>query len=343
MRNKLQAKLRGRSGVAGAWVVVSFVVLAGMAALVIDLGQLVVAAQRCQDVADAAALAGAPHLPDQSPAREAALATAVANNAEATGFHVEIEPDDITFFGPGDTIGDTVLGPWAHGMQVEVRAPVQYSFARILGLTGAVASRRARVFRGPVEGIPIATMWIAEETPLAYGQQQNLLMADGPHYAGIPGSFGFLESPEGCTAAWDDLLKGYNLSREDIETSFVRLGDSVYARTGVSVGHWRKCLVDDHGTSRLERGTSGKWANDTFYDYHADNPRIMLLPLVSYHEGTGSNARFEIEKFGAFWLEGVNQGQKEIIGRFIEFDMPGGDPNSQLQSNTGVFATQLMP
>ena len=343
MRRTLQGKIRGRSGLAGAWVIVSFMALAGMAALVIDLGQLVIAAQRCQDVADAAALAGAPYLPYSNTAKAAALATAVANNTDGTGWEVECTSADITFYAPGETIGTTVLGPWAHGLEVTARAPVEYTFSRILGISGAVAQRRARIFRGPVEGVPICTMWIAHETPLAYGQLQNLLMADGPHYAGIPGSFGFLESPPGCTASWDKLLQGYGLTYQDIETSFVNLGDSVWAKTGVAVGHWRKALVDDKGTSRYEVGTSGKFAGDTFENYHADNPRIMLLPLVSYLGGTGSNAEFKIEKFGAFWLEGVNQGQKQIIGRFIQFDLPGGSPNSQLQSETGVFATQLMP
>lgn len=324
-------------------MVVSFMVLAGMAALVIDLGQLVIAAQRCQDVADAAALAGAPHLPYQSSAAAAAIATANANNTDGTGWPIECDSSDIRFFAPGDTIGTTTLGQWAHGLEVEVRAPVQYTFARIFGIPGAVASRTARIFRGPVEGIPIATMWIAHETPLEYGQQINMLMADGPHYADIPGSFGLLQEPPGCTASWDKLLQGYGLTWQDIETSFVNLGDPLFAKTGVAIGNLRRALESDHGKSRLEQGTSGKWAGDTFTNYHQDNPRIMLVPLVSFTGGTGSGAEFRIEKFGAFWLEGFQQGQKKVWGRFIEYDMPGGSPNSQLESNSGVFATQLMP
>jgi hypothetical protein len=219
---------------------------------------------------------------------------------------------------------------------------VDYSFADMFGLPGRTVTRSASVVRAPVEGVPIATIWIAHDTPLDYGTQINMMMASGPHYADIPGSFGFLQEPPGCTADWLSLLQGYGLTAEDIETSFVSMGDSVFARTGVTIGNAKKALVDDQGNSRLERGTSGEFAYDTFTSYDPANPRIMLVPLVSYVGDTGSNAEFRIEKFGAFWLEGFHQGKKEIWGRFIEFDMPGGDPNSQLTSETGVYATELM-
>jgi hypothetical protein len=129
-----------------------------------------------------------------------------------------------------------------------------------------------------------------------------------------PGSFGFLQSPPGCTADWFSLLQGYGLTYQDVESSFVNLGDTVYARTGVTVGNFKKALVDDGGKSRLERGTSGEFAGDTFGNYHPANPRIMLVPLVSFLGDTGSNAAFRIEKFGAFWLEGINQGTEGDMG-----------------------------
>jgi len=185
-------------------------------------------------------------------------------------------------------------------------------------------------------------MWISHDTPLTPGVEINMLMADGPHCAGIPGSFGFLQEPAGCTATWFELLQGYGLTPEDLETSFVNLGDSVWAKTGVDVGAFKMALVDDAGLSRMERGTIGKFADDLWNKRHDDNPRIMLVPLVTYLGDTGSNAEFRIEKFGAFWLEGINQGQKEIFGRFIQYDMPGGDPNSQLTSETGVYATEMV-
>ncbi len=342
MRQLLTSRRAKRAGVAGAWTVVAFVALAGAAALSVDLGRLAIAAQRCQDIADSAALAGATQLPFETDARAAALRTAATNDTEGIGWPVECNDSDLTFAGPAETIDGTTMGPYAHALKVTVRGPVEYSFARIFGLDSATARRSATVVRAPVEGVPIATMWIAHDTPLDYGQQINMLMADGPHCADLPGSFGFLQEPAGCTTDWFSLLQGYGMTAEDIESAFVSLGDSVFAKTGVDVGHFVKALESDQGNARLERGTTGDFQYDTFTSYQQDNPRIMLVPLVSYVGDTGSNAEFKIEKFGAFWLEDVNQGGKEIMGRFIEYDMPGGDPNSQLTTETGVYATELV-
>jgi hypothetical protein len=329
-------------GVIGPWVAVALVALLGVAALSIDIGRLVVAAQRAQDMADGAALAGGCKLPYAQEARDTSVDTISANNSEGAGFQVQCEASDITCYGPYEEVpGYGTLGPWAQAISVSTHVPVQYNFAPIVGVEGATATRSATVLRAPVAGLPIATMWIAYGTPLT-GDPQQLLMAEGPHYAGIPGSFGFLQSPDGCTATFFDLLQGYNLTTQDIESSFVGIGDTVYAETGEMVGHWRKALEQNQGRARLEQGTSGKWATDIVTDYHDDNPRIMLIPLVSYIDGTGNNASFKIEQFGAFWLEDVDQGQRKIWGRFIQYDFPGGDPIGTAINEGGVFATALV-
>ncbi|MCD6362333.1 MAG: hypothetical protein J7M38_15860 [Armatimonadetes bacterium] len=325
-------------------MVTAMLALLAMAALVVDVGRLTIAAQRAQDIADSAALAGANRLPNQDQARATALRTIIANNDTSSWLQVGCSSEDIVFYGPGDVVPDYgELGMWSYAMKVTVRVPVEYTFARALGIGGAVATRSCTVMRAPSRGVPICTMWIAHNTPLQYGMQQQMLMADSPHCADIPGSFGFLQSPDGCTAAWDDLLRGYPLTDEDIETAFVKIGDSVWAKTGVDVGLFVKALEKNgDDTARLERAATGKWADDTFDNYHKDNPRIMLVPLVTYVGGTGSGAEFRIERFGAFWLEEVNGGQKTILGRFIEYDLPGSDVNNSSQFDDRVFATTML-
>ncbi|TEU12945.1 MAG: hypothetical protein E3J25_06530, partial [Anaerolineales bacterium] len=212
-------------GVAGPWVVVALMTLLGMAALVIDVGRLIVAAQRAQDVADSAALAGACELPYAQEARDVAGDTILANNSEGIGFQVQCDASDIIYCSPSEDLpGYGTLGPWAHGLCVSTHVPVEFGFARIVGVESGTATRSATVLRAPVAGVPICPMWIAENTPLAYEQPQQLLMADGPHYAGIPGSFGFVQSPTGCTAAFFDLLQGYDLTTQDVESSLVGIG-----------------------------------------------------------------------------------------------------------------------
>jgi len=344
-----------RSGLAGVWVAVALVALAGSAALVIDLGSLVVAAQRCQDVADSAALAAGTKLPYEQVSRTSAVVTAAANNTEG-GWPVVCRPEDCEHFsGPGVTVDGIELGPYADLMRVRVRAPVHYTFGRILGIGGATAVRSASVLRAPVNGIPLCPMWIAANTDIGDDLPPDerpiisLLMADGPHCADIPGSFGFLQSPPGCTATGFELLQADDLTREDIETSFVYRADedagtpgsTLWADTGVDVGSFRKALERDQGHARLERAEAG-WPNDPWWAPKPDNPRIMLIPMVNYLGGTGSNASFEIVRFAAFWLVEVHGGQKIIDGRFIWYDLPGGDPNSTLEQDSGIYATKLV-
>jgi hypothetical protein len=325
---------------------VTLIVLMGMAALAIDIGKLTIAAQRAQDMADCAALAGATRLPNMDAARATALRTVMSNNDEGVGMESFCSSEDIVFYGPSDIVPDYgELGLWARAITVTTRVPVKYGFANAVGVSGAVAERSCTVMRAPPTGVPICTMWIAHNTDTTSGAPQQLLMADGPHCANIPGSFGFLQSPAGCTASWDTLLQGWPLTDEDLETSFVKPGDSVWAKTGINVGLFFQALESNSaGTARMQRALWPTWAGDTLLDedYRKDNPRILLLPMVTYLGGEGSSAEFHIENFGAFWLEDVQGGQKIITGTFMQYDMPGGDPNNDALLNDRIFATRML-
>ena len=329
------------------WVVIALVALLGMAALTVDIGQLAVAAQVAQDVADAAALGGAQELPEYSTAQSVALSLVAVNNESLGGFTANCSPDngDITFWGDNETIPDFgLLGNYAWGMRVTVHVPVDYVFAPVLGLEGATISRSCTVVRMAVGGVPICPMWISYETDYQYGQEQQLLMAGGPHYANIPGSFGWLEPPSGDTSLFLDLLQGYQLSYEDVVDNFVSIDDVITARTGVAVGQWAKALeTAPDNLGRLDRAMQEPWAGDTFDNFHNDNPRIMIIPMCEYLGGTGTGAQFQIRAFGAFWLESVDTtGQpRSIMGRFLEYNLPGagGDP---LSPETGLWTVRMV-
>jgi hypothetical protein len=165
-------------------------------------------------------------------------------------------------------------------------------------------------------------MWVSNATPLNYGAQINMIMASAPCYTNIPGNFGFL-SPAGGVD-FDLCLKGL-LTPEQEELQRVKEGDIVWGDTGLGVGHFRPDLKTD-SDSRLSRAQNAPWTGDTYLSFRADNPRLMIVPLVDYVDGTGSNARFVVHRFGAFWLEDViaNGNDREIVGRFLDFSKPGG-------------------
>ena len=330
-----------------AWVVVALMALMGMAALTVDVGRLVIAAQVAQDVADAAALGAGRELPEYSTAQSVALNLVAANNESMGGFTANCSPDsgDITFWGAYEIVPEFgELGSYAWAVRVTANIPIDYTFASVLGLEGATISRSCTVVRMPVGGVPICPMWISHDTEYQYGQEQQLLMADGPHYANIPGSFGWLEPPSGDTNLFLDLLSGYQVAYEDIVANYVSIDDICTARTGVALGQWSKALNSaPDGLARLDRALQEPWAGDTFDNFRNDNPRIMIVPMCEYLGGTGTDAQFQIHAFGAFWLESVDShGQpRSITGRFIQYTLPGsaGDP---LSPETGLWTVKMV-
>ena len=329
------------------WVVVALIALLGMAALTVDIGQLAIAAQVAQDVADAAALGAGQELPIYSTAQSVALDLVTINNESTSGFTANCSPDsgDITFWGPNETIPDFgLLGSYAWGVRVTAHVPVDYVFGPVLGLEGATISRTCTVVRMAVGGVPICPMWISYETDYQYGQEQQLLMADGPHYANVPGSFGWLEPPSGDTNLFLDLLRGYQLSYEDIVDNFVSIDDVISARTGVAVGQWAKALhTSPDGLARMDRAMWEPWTDDTFDSFHNDNPRIMIVPMAEYLGGTGTGAQFQIHAFGAFYIESINSRipPYAINGRFIEYTLPGSDGDA-LSPETGLWTVTMV-
>ena len=107
-------------------VVVSIALLCGIAALVVDIGQVTVTQGQLQNAADAAALAAAKSLPDVTAAKNAAKQYAGLNGV--------------------DTVNTTATTPYngnASKIEVVCTRTVQYTFARVIGLNSTVVSARA--------------------------------------------------------------------------------------------------------------------------------------------------------------------------------------------------------
>ncbi|MCK4324091.1 MAG: hypothetical protein KAW89_06135, partial [Armatimonadetes bacterium] len=218
-----------------------------------------------------------------------------------------------------------------YGVRVSVHIPVEFVFARAVGLTGTTVTRSSTSVRMRSGAAPIVPMWMSYEPPLDplldYGVEREMLMASSGDAANLPGSFGWLEPLSGGTD-FLELLRGYDLTPEQVEANLVFEGDVVTAYTGLSVGQWRAALdYSNDGLARLERATDpeGQWAGDTFDNFQSDNPRVVLVPMVEYLGSTGSGAQFLIHDFAAFWIESINSQNAPyaITGRFIKYHLPG--------------------
>ena len=107
-------------------VVISIAMLCGVAALVVDVGMVSMTEGQLQNAADAAALAAANDLPSASTAKSTALTYAALNGVTAA-----------------NTTATTPYKGNANKIEVVCSETMQYSFARIFGLSSEVVSARA--------------------------------------------------------------------------------------------------------------------------------------------------------------------------------------------------------
>jgi hypothetical protein len=112
--------LRNNKGSTMVIYVCMFVVMLGMAAVVVDIGRVAVEQQRLQNAVDAAALAAAAQLPDASEAAAAATKYAVLNGLSASDIDVTFSDSNKSVF-------------------ITAKKDITYVFAQILGISGTTA------------------------------------------------------------------------------------------------------------------------------------------------------------------------------------------------------------
>ncbi len=135
LRNRIE---RDDRGVASIVVGISVVVLFGMMALVVDVGQLYQTRSELQNAADAAALAAAEHV--DNPAQAIAAAQQWAQENHPDGGNLVVLPGDVEFGTWDDTTDSFVAGGTpADAVRVTTRRtddrgnPVQHNFAGAIG------------------------------------------------------------------------------------------------------------------------------------------------------------------------------------------------------------------
>ncbi|MFW5868105.1 MAG: pilus assembly protein TadG-related protein, partial [Armatimonadota bacterium] len=131
--------------------IVMMLSLIGMAALVIDIGRLIVVAQHVQNVADASALAGAAVLPDVQAANTRLQHMVQTNNQETPEFAISVTPGtDVVIHNPGHTIaGYGALGDDDYACEVTCHSTVEYVFAKIFGMQSTTVTRSATALSEP--------------------------------------------------------------------------------------------------------------------------------------------------------------------------------------------------
>lgn len=272
-------------------VALVMVALLGCVGLVTDIGTIYFHRLNLENAADAAALAGAQELPDD-PEKAVAVAEeyAARNGVRAQDLQVEVAGD-------------------SRSLTITTRRRIDFLFARVLGFSSREVAATATARVGALSGAIGVTPFSIKDQQLVYGKEYVLKYGSGSSWENggrIYGWFGALDlGGSGACQYRHNIEYGYY--------GLIRVGDVLPVETGNMSGPTIQGVE-----WRLEQCTDGC----TFDNFTRDCPKIMLVPVVRYLGGHGSNQSVEVRGFAAFFLEGV-EGQGNVIGRFVRTVAPG--------------------
>ena len=260
-----------------------------------------------QKAADSGVLAGANSLPDNP----TAAVTVAQQYAEANG----VTAAEIT--------STTVAGDDL-SISMQVQRTVPYYFAKVLGLTNGTISVSAAAAPQP----PTTTVGAPSEssvtsgsyTPAAcvntgdcqlipIGLGNNVVYTDGEQLQLNQG-----EIETGLAGNWDLLALGGvggNNLRTNIAVGYsglVSVGDFVTTEPGKKVGP-----VDQGFQDRLDLAATVD-PNGTYLSHSPTNPRVMVLPIVTW-QGKNGRGAVPVDAFATVWLDSYSGG--EVTVHFI--------------------------
>ena len=300
----LLTRMRNDSGQALVFVALILMVLVGMAALVVDGGSWYQADRRLQTAADAAALAGAQHLPtEQTQARTVALDYAQRNY--------------------GGIPAPAVDFPDVGTINVSATAQAPGIFARIFDIDEVTvrAEAQARVF-APAElkdVAPIAvhsSMACIVTDPTCFGQPKTLTLTENFEFDPTKSKFGLLDLDRDGSAGAGDMKDWL----ENGYTDFLPIDEDYPAANGEKNGIKKE----------LEDAAAAQ--------------RVLLFPVYdTANASTGYHvigwAAFVIDKV-VKWSGKLH----ELTGHFVTFiatDLAAGNPITDLDKDFGVHVITL--
>jgi hypothetical protein len=312
------AARKSERGQAIVLMVLALVVLLGMAALVLDVGNWFHTKRRLQATSDAAALAGAQKLPeDPSAASTMAMSYANQNGGDVAGSDIIIS----STAAPNDTIS------------VKAKRTDPGIFTSVLGIGSANIDAHAKARVGPPQdALHVAPMVVYCGHVHIHNCNKDSIPDFGPDFPtdmnydpmGAPGAFGMLNldggnGTPGSSSEADWILRGYD--------KYLPLG-----------------------TYRSDPGAKFESQNiDSALDQRIGT--VLLFPVYKTLDEQGQNAEYEIIGWIGFMLTGydVHGHSATLHGYFTTFIAQGiltgsgnganGPPNS---STWGVKSIQLV-
>lgn len=279
-------RLKSERGQAFVLAAVAMVMLMGMAALVLDVGNWFRDKRRLQGTVDAAALAGAQQLPnDASGAQAQALNYADKNGGDVAGADIVITSQ----YQANDTI--SVTG----------RRNDPGIFTKVVAIPGADLTARATARVGPpAQALHVAPMVVYCGHPLIqncnndHTPQFNVPTTMNYDKMGAPGAFGMLDL-EGTGGAVGT----------GAESDWILHGSNKY----LGLGNYNSDPGAKFSSQNIQAALDARMHT------------VLLFPVFRTLDDTGSNAKYEIIGWIGFYLTGytVNGNNATLTGYFTQY------------------------
>jgi Flp pilus assembly protein TadG len=284
------ARLKSERGQAFVLTAVAMVMLLGMAALVLDVGNWFRDKRRLQGTVDAAALAGAQQLPDDvSGAQAQALSYANRNGGDVAGANIVITSQ----YMPNDTI------------TVDGSRNDPGIFSKVVGIPGANITAHARALVGPpAQALHVAPMVVycghslIQNCNNNHRPQFNVPTTLNYDKMGAPGAFGMLE-----------LDGGTGTVGTSTEAAWISQGFDKY----LGLGKYNSDPGAKFSSGNIQSALDGRLNT------------VLLFPVFTTLDSSGSNAVYDIIGWIGFYLTGytVNGNNATLTGYFTTYIADG--------------------
>jgi putative Flp pilus-assembly TadE/G-like protein len=284
------ARLKSERGQAFVLVAVAMVMLLGMAALALDVGNWFRDKRRLQGTVDAAALAGAQQLPnDSAGAQSMALNYANKNGGDVAGADIVVT----SHYMPNDTI------------EVNGRRNDPGIFSKVVGVPSANITAHAKAEVGPpAQALHVAPMVVFCDHPLiqncnnSHTPQFNLPTTMNYDPMGAPGAFGMLE-----------LDGGTGTVGTSTEAAWISQGFDKY----LGIGKYNSDPGAKFSSQNVQSALDSRMHT------------VLLFPVFKTLDNNGSNAQYDIIGWIGFYLTGytVNGNNATLTGYFTSYIAEG--------------------
>jgi Flp pilus assembly protein TadG len=286
----IPARLKSERGQAFVLAAVAMVMCLGMAALVLDVGNWFRDKRRLQGTVDAAALAGAQQLPDDSSGAQAqALSYANKNGGDVAGSSIVVTSQ----YYSNDTISVT-------GQRNDPGI-----FSKVIGIPGADITAKATARVGPpTQALHVAPM-------VVYCGHSLIMNCNNDHTPQFNVSTTMDYDPMGAPGAFGML---------DLDGESGAIGSSTEAA-------WITDGFDKYlGLGKYKSDPGAKFGSDNVQSALQDRVNtVLLFPVFKTLDGTGSNADYDIIGWIGFYLQSydIHGNSATLHGYFTSYIAEG--------------------